>query len=205
MSKQKLQNLCLKIGSGSTPRGGNKVYLTNGNYTLIRSQNVYNEGFNKSGLVYISDNDAEKLQGVSVKEDDVLINITGDSVARVSMPLKEILPARVNQHVSIIRANPKYLDSYFLKYFLISPKTNNYLLSLACSGATRNALTKSMLEKLEIPLLSLEKQKRISGILRTIDDKIQLNNETNQTLEHIAQAIFKSWFIDFVYIAKPTH
>ncbi|MFC2506600.1 MAG: hypothetical protein ACFNXU_03660, partial [Kingella sp. (in: b-proteobacteria)] len=68
----KLKDLCLKIGSGATPRGGNNVYLDKGNYTLIRSQNVYNEGFSEHGIVYISDSDAKKLDNVSVEENDVL-------------------------------------------------------------------------------------------------------------------------------------
>jgi type I restriction-modification system specificity subunit len=197
MSKAKLKDLCLKIGSGATPKGGNNVYLDKGNYSLIRSQNIYNEGFSEQGIVYISDADAKKLENVDVKEDDVLINITGDSVARVSLPNKKYLPARVNQHVSILRANPEKLDFKFLKYVLVEKSMQEYLLTLASSGATRNALTKAMLENIEIDLPSLNDQKRISNFLSKFDEKIDLNTQINQTLEQIAQALFKSWFIDF--------
>ncbi|HHV6870536.1 TPA: restriction endonuclease subunit S [Haemophilus influenzae] len=193
----KLKDLCLKIGSGATPRGGNNVYLDKGNYTLIRSQNVYNEGFSEHGIVYISDSDAKKLDNVSVEENDVLINITGDSVARVTLPDNRYLPARVNQHVAILRANPEKLDFQFLKYSLIEKSMQEYLLTLASSGATRNALTKGMLENIEIKLPSLDEQKRVSGLLSKFDQKIQLNIQINQTLEQIAQALFKSWFVDF--------
>ena len=197
MSKAKLKDLCLKIGSGATPKGGNNVYLDKGNYSLIRSQNIYNEGFSEQGIVYISDADAKKLENVDVKEDDVLINITGDSVARVSLPNKKYLPARVNQHVSILRANPEKLDFKFLKYVLVEKSMQEYLLTLASSGATRNALTKAMLENIEIDLPSLNDQKRISNFLLKFDEKIQLNTQINQTLEQIAQTLFKSWFVDF--------
>ncbi len=197
MSKAKLKDLCLKIGSGATPKGGNNVYLDKGNYSLIRSQNIYNEGFSEQGIVYISDADAKKLENVDVKEDDVLINITGDSVARVSLPNKKYLPARVNQHVSILRANPEKLDFKFLKYVLVEKSMQEYLLTLASSGATRNALTKAMLENIEIDLPSLNDQKRISNFLSKFDEKIQINTQINQTLEQIAQALFKSWFVDF--------
>ena len=193
----KLKDLCLKIGSGATPRGGNNVYLDKGNYTLIRSQNVYNEGFSEHGIVYISDSDAKKLDNVSVEENDVLINITGDSVARVTLPDNRYLPARVNQHVAILRANPEKLDFQFLKYSLIEKSMQEYLLTLASSGATRNALTKGMLENIEIKLPSLDEQKRVSGLLSKFDQKIQLNTQINKTLEQIAQALFKSWFVDF--------
>ena len=197
MSKAKLKDLCLKIGSGATPKGGNNVYLDKGNYSLIRSQNIYNEGFSEQGIVYISDADAKKLENVDVKEDDVLINITGDSVARVSLPNKKYLPARVNQHVSILRANLEKLDFKFLKYVLVEKSMQEYLLTLASSGATRNALTKAMLENIEIDLPSLNDQKRISNFLSKFDEKIQINTQINQTLEQIAQALFKSWFVDF--------
>lgn len=197
MSKAKLKDLCLKIGSGATPKGGNNVYLDKGNYSLIRSQNIYNEGFSEQGIVYISDADAKKLENVDVKEDDVLINITGDSVARVSLPNKKYLPARVNQHVSILRANPEKLDFKFLKYVLVEKSMQEYLLTLASSGATRNALTKAMLENIEIDLPSLNDQKRISNFLSKFDEKIQINTQINQILEQIAQALFKSWFVDF--------
>ena len=77
----RLGDVCTKIGSGATPRGGNKVYLEEGEVALIRSQNVYNDGFRREGLVFISQEHADELQNVEVQPNDVLLNITGDSVA----------------------------------------------------------------------------------------------------------------------------
>ena len=79
----KLGDVCTKIGSGATPRGGKDVYLQDGSYALIRSQNVYNDGFHRDGLAFIGEHHADELRNVEVFEDDVLLNITGDSVARV--------------------------------------------------------------------------------------------------------------------------
>lgn len=73
----------------------------------------------------------------------------------------------------------------------------NEMLSLAGVGATRNALTKGMIEGFEIPLPPLPEQKAIAHILGTLDDKIELNRRMNATLEGMAQALFKSWFVDF--------
>ncbi|MDA3853889.1 MAG: restriction endonuclease subunit S [Bacteroidales bacterium] len=192
-----LQECCLKIGSGSTPRGGSSVYLTSGDTSLIRSQNVHNDGFKNNGIVYITADAANKLKNVIVEENDVLINITGDSVARACMPDSSYLPARVNQHVAILRPNQEELDSRFLQYYLISPSQQGLLLTLASAGATRNALTKVMLERLEITKPPLKEQKKIAHILGSLDDKIELNRQMNQTLEAMAQALFKSWFVDF--------
>ena len=194
---EKLGPLCSKVGSGATPRGGSKVYLDKGEIALIRSQNVYNDGFNREGLVYITAEHAEQLSNVTVEPEDVLLNITGDSVARCCQVDPNILPARVNQHVSIVRPKPDELNPRFLRYFLVSPTMQAQVLSWAHAGATRKALTKGMIESFKILKPNLPIQQRIAHILGTLDDKIELNRRMNRTLEKMAAAIFKSWFIDF--------
>ena len=196
--KVALGDVCTKIGSGATPRGGKEVYLEDGPYTLIRSQNVYNTGFTRDGLAFISDEHAESLSNVEVLPDDVLLNITGDSVARVCQVDPLVLPARVNQHVAIIRPDPDKLDATYLRYYLASPETQAMLLSWAGSGGTRNAPTKQMIESFEVRApTDISEQRAIAHILGTLDDKIDLNRRMNETLEEMAQAIFKDWFVDF--------
>lgn len=192
-----LETFCTKIGSGATPRGGSKVYLDVGEIALIRSQNIYNDRFAHDGLTYITSEHAEQLANVTIEEGDILLNITGDSVARCCQVDRNILPARVNQHVAIIRTKPDELDPRFVRYFLISPKQQALMLSMSHAGATRKALTKSMIESFKVPKPDLEIQRTIAHILGTLDDKIELNREMNRTLEQMAQAIFQSWFIDF--------
>src|SRR5690554_2957453 len=188
---------CLKVGSGATPKGGKSVYLESGDIALIRSQNIYNDGFESDGLVYITTQAAEKLNNVEVQPNDVLLNITGDSVARVCLAPNKHLPARVNQHVAIIRPDPEEFDPRFLRYLLTSPNQQALLLTIASAGATRNALTKSHIESLEVCKPDLQTQSRIADQLHSLESKIQLNGSINQTLEQMAQAIFKSWFVDF--------
>jgi len=195
----KLKSLCTKIGSGATPRGGKETYLEEGPYALIRSQNVLDFFFSYDGLAFIDENQANQLSNVEIQEHDVLLNITGDSVARVCQVPKTLLPARVNQHVSIIRPDNTKLAPEYLKYFLLNPKFKSYLLGLASVGATRNALTKGMIEDLEIDLPSLPIQRRIADILSALDEKIELNRQTNVTLESIAQSIFREWFVEFKF------
>lgn len=188
---------CIKIGSGATPKGGKESYLDTGPYSLIRSQNVYNDGFSWQGLAYISDEQAKKLDGVAVERNDVLVNITGDSVARVCNAPSAVLPARVNQHVAIVRPRPESFDSDYLRWYLCLPEQQEKLLGLASAGATRNALTKAMLENLRIPQPPIDVQKSIAALPVAISQRIELLLQTNATLESIAQALFKSWFIDF--------
>jgi type I restriction enzyme, S subunit len=199
-SHLRLGNYSIKIGSGATPRGGKESYKNSG-ISLIRSQNVYNHFFSYDGLAFIDDIQAEKLNQVIVETRDILLNITGDSVTRVCQVPNDVLPARVNQHVAIIRPDPEYLDPRFVYYFLASPQMQNLMLTLSYAGATRKALTKGMIEDFQIPALPLQKQKRIASILGALDDKIELNRCMNRTLEDMARTLFKSWFMDF----DPVH
>lgn len=198
---KRLGDHCSKIGSGSTPRGGKDSYLDSGPFTLIRSQNIYNEGFSSGGLAFISDEQAKKLDGVAIENKDILLNITGDSVARVCLAPAKYLPARVNQHVAIIRPQAATFDSRFVRYFLASPIQQDFMLGLASAGATRNALTKVMIEDFKAPCPPLHIQSGIADVLSALDDRIALLRASNATLEAIAQAMFKSWFVDF----DPVH
>lgn len=193
----KLGELCSKIGSGATPRGGSKVYLEHGPFALVRSQNVRNDSFSRDGLAYITAEQADGLANVELQPKDVLLNITGDSVARCCLVDEGILPGRVNQHVAIIRPRPEELDPVFLRYFLVSPEMQEKMLSWAGAGGTRSALTKGMIEAFELPCPPISEQRAIAHVLGTLDDKIECNRRLNRTLEGIVRALFKSWFIDF--------
>lgn len=146
---EKLKNLCDKIGSGSTPTGGKESYFTSG-ISLIRSTNVFDYNFSFEDLAFISNEQAEKLKNVEVKENDILFNITGVSVARCCMVPKNILPARVNQHVMIIRPESNLNISYYLLSNLCSTDSKNALLGISQSGSTREAIKKSEIEDFEI-------------------------------------------------------
>jgi type I restriction enzyme S subunit len=192
----KLSEVTTKIGSGATPRGGKEAYKKFGT-SLIRSQNVLDFKFSTNGLAFIDEKQASKLDNVTIEENDVLLNITGDSVARVCSVPKEFLPARVNQHVAIVRADILKLNTVYLKYFLLENTNKNMLLTLASAGATRNALTKTMIEDFRLDLPPLPEQTQIANILSSIDNKIENNLAINKTLEDMAMALYKHWFVDF--------
>lgn len=137
-----------KIGSGATPRGGEESYKTAG-ITLIRSMNVRDGAFLRDGLAFIDDEQADQLDGVVVEANDVLLNITGASVARVCRAPADALPARVNQHVAIIRPTATF-NPHFLEQCLLSPSVKERLLKIARAGATREAITKSAIEQFKV-------------------------------------------------------
>jgi type I restriction enzyme S subunit len=188
-----LGSLCSKIGSGATPRGGSRVYREDG-VALIRSQNVSSSGFIRNGLAFIDDENAQHLDGVSVAEGDVLLNITGESVGRVCQAPADILPARVNQHVSIVRPRPEALDPKYLRYLLVGPAMQLRLHALSTAGATRRALTKTMIERLEIYVPPLTVQRSAGGLLGALDDKTELNRRIAAMANELAHAIFRSCY-----------
>lgn len=189
-----LGEYCSKIGSGSTPRGGEQVYQPEGT-TFIRSQNVYNGVFSPDGLAFLGEEEADRLNSVTVEKGDVLLNITGDSVARCCRVPEDLIPARVNQHVAIIRPRDEELDSRFLMYFFISPFMQASMLSLAGSGGTRKALTKEMIERFEIPKPPLAVQKKVADILSTYDNLIENNRQRMALLEEAARLLYQEWFV----------
>ena len=190
----RLGDYCSKIGSGSTPRGGESVYQETG-VSLIRSQNVYNGQFAMDGLAHLDEEHADQLKGVTVESGDVLLNITGDSVARSCRVPEEVLPARVNQHVAIIRPRPAEFDSRFVGYYFVSPFMQDTMLSLAGSGGTRKALTKEMIERFEVPRPPRPVQERIADILSAYDDLIENNRRRMALLEEAARQLYREWFV----------
>ena len=142
-----LVELTTKIGSGATPRGGSAVYVPQGT-SFIRSQNVLDHEFGWSGLARITDEAAQQLNGVTVRGGDVLLNITGDSILRTCVVDSAALPARVSQHVAIIRPSPR-IPTRYLHLRLVDDEMKDFLIGFD-AGGTRPAVTKAQLETVPI-------------------------------------------------------
>jgi len=174
-----LSELTSKIGSGATPAGGSQVYVASGT-ALIRSQNVHDHEFAWDGLARITDDAAHKLRGVTVLENDVLINITGDSILRCCVVDPAALPARVNQHVSIIR--PKAgIPHHFIHQYLVMRRTKEILLGFD-AGGSRAAVTKAHLEAM--PILSPGEAAFVAfdAVTKPLFERVEANNRQNRTL-----------------------
>jgi type I restriction enzyme S subunit len=167
-------------------------------FALVRSQNVFDRRFDKAGLAFISEEQAARLKGVILEKGDLLLNITGDGItfSRSCAVPNDILPACVNQHVAIIRPDPAVADSGFILSYLTHPAVKSYIESFN-AGGSRRAITKGHIESFQLPLPPHDEQSTIGHILGTLDDKIELNRRMNETLEAMARALFKSWFVDF--------
>lgn len=189
-----LKSLTTKIGSGATPKGGNENYKNEG-VSLIRSLNVHNAKFKYKDLAFIDEMQARALDGVTVEPNDILLNITGASVARCCIVPNSILPARVNQHVAILRVNKDRLNAKFLCNLLISNEYQNKLLKDSKSnGATREALTKSNLEDLIIITPPLELQQQFASIIEKIEEQKAKVKEALKKSENLLQRLMQDMF-----------
>lgn len=162
-----LADLCSKIGSGATPKGGKAAYFDKG-ISLIRSMNVFDYFFSYPELAHISQIQANALANVEIQQADVLFNITGVSVTRCCVVPDDVLPARVNQHVMIIRPYKGKNMSYYIMCALCTSENKAKLLGIGQSGSTREAINKQELERFEIPVPSDEELERFGEIATKI-------------------------------------
>lgn len=170
-TKKPIAQIATKIGSGATPKGGKQSYKAQG-LSLIRSMNVHDRRFKYDDLAYLDDEQAEKLSNVVVEKDDVLLNITGASVARCCKVPENVLPARVNQHVSIIRPVQTSILPRFLEYALTARPNKERLLGVGeKGGSTRQAITKAQIEEFPIAFPAVELQARLIADLDGMADE----------------------------------
>lgn len=177
----RLKDISSKIGSGATPRGGKEAYKASG-ISLIRSLNVYDNQFEDKDLALIDDEQAAELDNVTVAKRDILLNITGASVARCCMVPSYRLPARVNQHVAIIRVNSECCDPFFVLNTINSERHKRQILALAQGGATREALTKDTISNYEIALPQKAVYTRYGEIVADLFDQREALQRKNNCL-----------------------
>lgn len=191
---KQLKEITTKMGSGATPRGGNQSYKEDG-VSLIRSLNVHNGHFKYDDLAHIDEQQASQLDNVTIKENDVLLNITGASVARCCIVPTDILPARVNQHVSILRVKETLLNSTYLCHCLISPNSQAELLIMSKSNAaTREALPKATLEKYLVPIPPLDLQNQFAEKVQAIEHQKELIKQSIKEVETLFNSRMDYYF-----------
>lgn len=190
-----LKNATSKIGSGATPKGGKESYQSEG-ITLIRSMNVHDGRFEYKDLAHITDEQAKQLDNVVIEENDVFINITGASVARSCIVPKHILPARVNQHVAIIRCISSMLNPVFANNMFLNISFKGQLLDIGESGgATRQAITKQQLEMLNVILPPIDLQNEFATFVEQTDKLKFEVKQALEKLEFLKKSLMQKYFV----------
>ena len=189
--KCKLGSLTTKVGSGSTPKGGNAVYTSAG-HCFVRSQNVGMGYLILDDVAHINDGIHQKHKATELKEDDVLLNITGASIGRTAIATKEIEGGNVNQHVCIIRANSK-VSPKFLCNYIQTKKIQNYIQSLQ-TGGSREGLNFEQIRSFPISLPNIAEQNKIAQLLDKLNERIATQNKIIEDLKKLKSAIIEKVF-----------
>ena len=184
--KCKLGTLTAKVGSGSTPKGGNAVYTSTG-HCFVRSQNVGMGYLILDDVAHINDGIHQKHKATELKEDDVLLNITGASIGRTAIATKEIEGGNVNQHVCIIRANSK-VSPKFLCNYIQTKKIQNYIQSLQ-TGGSREGLNFEQIRSFPISLPNIAEQNKIAQLFDKLNERIATQNKIIDRLQSLIKGI----------------
>ena len=187
--KCKLGELTTKVGSGSTPKGGNAVYTSAG-HCFVRSQNVGMGYLILDDIAHIDNDIHQKHKATELNEDDVLLNITGASIGRTAIATKEIEGGNVNQHVCIIRANSK-VSPKFLCNYIQTKKIQNYIRSLQ-TGGSREGLNFEQIRSFPISLPSIAEQNKIAQLLDKLNEYIATQNKIIEDLKKLKCAIIET-------------
>ena len=190
-----LGEVCSKITDGA--HHSPKSVTTGKPMASVKDLTRFGVDLSEARLISLEDFDFLVKQGCKPEVDDVLISKDGNSALDTVCNVQEPLEAVLLSSVAILRPNPLFITSDFLKYYLSSKDVIDYLKSNFISGAAIPRVVLKAFKKAEIKLPPLYIQNGITSILNPIDNRISLLRETNITLEAIAQALFKSWFVDF--------
>ncbi len=161
--------MATKVGSGSTPKGGDAVYTSIGHY-FVRSQNVGMGFLMLDNIAHINDDIHQKHKATEIYENDVLLNITGASIGRTAVATKELEGGNVNQHVCIIRTNSK-VNPKFLCDYIQTQRIQNHIKSLQ-TGGSREGLNFEQIRSFPISLPSINEQNKLTCLLDKINERI---------------------------------
>ena len=185
----KLEDLCKRICSGGTPKstceefyGGTIPWLNtkevNFNRIYETESTITQTGYNNSSAKWVDAN-------------SIIVAMYGNTAGKVALAK---IPLTTNQACCNLTIDELKADYRYLFYYLLSQYD---IIKSKANGAAQQNLNAQQIKDLLIPLPSLETQRVISDILTALDDKIELNNRINHNLEEQAQALYKSWFVDF--------
>ena len=199
MSKILFENSNIEFIDGD--RGKNypkqEDFSDKGHCMFLSAKNVTSCGFNFDNKVFISSEKDNQLKAGKLKRNDIVITTRG-TIGNVAIyddkvPYNDV---RINSGMLILRADSSKLDTKFLYYYLSSKEFKEQVNSLI-SGSAVPQLPIRDIKKLTLPNITKKQQEKIANIISSFEDRIELNTQINQTLEQIAQALFKSWFVDF--------
>ncbi|MEX4589610.1 restriction endonuclease subunit S [Haemophilus influenzae] len=186
----KLSEVATIVGGG-TPSSSKSEYFENGNIPWITPKDLsgYNKRYISKGERNITELGLKNSSAKLLPKNTVLLTSRAP-IGYIAIASNEIL---TNQGFKSLVLNDGHIPEFF--YYLL--KNNVHILESRATGSTFKEISGQILKDTELSIPTPDIQQKIVDILSPLDDKIELNTQINQTLEQIAQALFKSWFVDF--------
>ncbi len=194
-----LANLCDPINGVQTGPFGSQLhkkdYVPAGT-PIITVEHLGDNRILHQDMPHVSDHDRKRLSKYILHNGDIVFSRVG-SVDRRALVRETESGWLFSGRCLRVRPDPQKIDSAYLSYFFGLPSFKEHIRAIAV-GATMPSLNTKILSDIAIPHpCDLAEQRAIAHILGTLDDKIELNRRMNETLEAMARALFKSWFVDF--------
>jgi len=178
-------------------------FLPYGDYPVIKIKNIAKGYLDMSECQYISSSIAAQASRFKAEYGDILIAMTGSHITQPSSMVGRVakynihVESYINQRVGkVISIDKSLLDTNFLYYFMTCEDTTYSLANIASGSANQANISSEQIESLELLLPDIDEQKAIAEVLSSLDDKIDLLTRQNKTLEDLAQAYFRKWFIE---------
>src|SRR6266571_7724577 len=188
-------DIAIRVTKGTTPSTISGRFVDRG-ISFVKVESITADGrIDADKLAHIDEATNALLSRSVLEQGDILFTIAG-TIGRVALVPASLLPANTNQAVAIVRPNPEAVLPRFLDYVLGDESRVRQAHTRVVQSVQAN-FSLGELSSLEVPLPPLSEQRAIAHILGTLDDKIELNRRMSETLEAIALALFKSWFVDF--------
>lgn len=197
MEYKKLGDYCEVKGGKRLPKGEQLVeYETNHPY--LRISDYSNGSVNLNNLKYVTEETFQKISRYIINEGDIFLSIVG-TIGIVDFIDYKLDSASLTENAVRIRSfNESVLSTKFLSYFLKSDQGQNEMF-IRTVGSTQPKLAITRIKDINIPIIDIKSQQKISNILSTIDEKITLNKNLIANLEELSQTLFKRWFVDFEF------
>lgn len=188
------RDLCEHSAFG--PRFSSDDYARDGNIACLRTMDIDSNGRINFAAMPLAKLDLAKFRNHILQRHDIVITRTGAYLGKAAVFTEFRLPVLAGAFSIYFRLKRNLADPLFYRYYFNSPEGQTAIWSIATGSAQPN-LNITNLHSLKVPLPPIHDQRAIVDILGSLDDKIELNRRMNGTLERMAAAVFKSWFIDF--------
>lgn len=197
MEYKKIGEICLVKGGKRLPKGETLVDFKTA-HPYIRITDYSTGRLNQENIKYLTDETFNRVSRYTISKDNIFLSIVG-TIGIVDIIKSEMDGASLTENAVKIEIKDKSsLDPKYLLYYLKSPQ-GQWEINIRTVGSTQPKLAITRIKDIPVPIIHMEKQKRIVNILNSLDSKIELNNQMIATLEELAATLFKRWFVDFEF------